>query len=167
MNDAPTNMKPPKTRQLHGLSGLIKSRYKADTGQLDGRSALAQAMSAYKADLVSSLGGEGNLSAQELTVVEICAKDWLILQSIDSYILQAGTFNRRKKSCYSITTQRMQIADSLIRRLQALGLARRSKPCQTLNQLLQAPRPTSQVDPGSTNGLWCHYFSPNQPTEDS
>lgn len=101
-------------------------------------------MKAYRDDLVASLGGADNLSTQEHTIIELIAKDWLILQSIDSYLLQAGLFNKRKKSAYSLTIQRGTIADGLTRRLLALGLNRRSKPVQSLAQLLQGAPQTEQ-----------------------
>lgn len=128
---------PRKTRQSHGLSKQLRGRYKADRSQIDGRSALGQAMAAYRSDLLASLGGVESLSAQELTLVEMCAKDWLILQSVDAYLLQAGLFNKKKRASYPLTSTRMQIADSLTRRLQALGLAKRVKPARTLSDLLQ------------------------------
>ncbi|MDN5941455.1 MAG: hypothetical protein L0H94_06205 [Nitrospira sp.] len=148
MNDAPLNIKPPKsprTRQLHGFSQLLKSRYRADTSQLDGRSAAGQALSAYRADLLSSLGGRDTLSAQEITLVEISCRDWLILQTIDNHLLQAGLFNRRKRTAYPLTLQRQTIADGLTRRLLALGLNRRSKPVRSLSELLAG---TPQTEPG-------------------
>ena len=135
--------KRPVRRQTHGLTGLLRGRHKPDARQIDGRSSIGLAVSQYKADLVASLGGPANLSTQELTIIEMCAKDWLILQSVDAYLLQAGLFNRKKKTAYPLTIQRMQVADSLTRRLQALGLARRSKPTQTLAELLmKRPEPT-------------------------
>jgi hypothetical protein len=109
-------------------------------------------MKAYRDNLVASLGGADNLSQQELTVVDICCKDWLILQSIDSYLLQAGLFNKRKRTAYPLTVQRMQIADSLTRRLQALGLQRRAKPVQTLASLLAMPSKPNTIDPGEEIG---------------
>jgi len=90
------------------------------------------------------LGRSDNLSTQELTIIELITKDWLILQSIDSYLLQAGLFNKRKKSAYSLTIQRGTIADGLTRRLLASGLNRRSKPVQSLAQLLANTSQTEQ-----------------------
>jgi hypothetical protein len=93
-------------------------------------------MADYKADLVASLGGLENLSSQELTLVEMCAKDWLLLQDIDAYLLQVGSYNRKKRQAYPLLASRCQIADSLTRKLQALGLSRRSKPINSLAALL-------------------------------
>jgi len=131
MNDAPTRTKP----QKHGLTRLLK----ADCRQLDGRSSLGQAMSAYRADLISSLGGKDNLSTQELCLVDMCARDRFVLEQIDAYLLTVGLFSKRKRSAFPLTLQRNTIADGLTRRLLALGLSRRSKPTKTLAELLSTP----------------------------
>lgn len=81
--------------------------------------------------------------------MEMCAEDWLLVQSIDAYILQAGAFNKKRRQAYALTVQRMQIADGLTRRLQALGLQRRSKLVRSLSDYLstngkrKSPTPSS------------------------
>jgi hypothetical protein len=140
LSDSPTApatcRTPSKPRQRHGLTGLIRGRSRAVAPKLDARSLESRAVAAYRADLFSSLGGRDMLSAQEITLVEMCSRDWFILQSIDSYLLQAGLFHRKKKTAYPLTIQRQTIADGLTRRLLALGLNRRSKPVNTLAELL-------------------------------
>lgn len=104
--------------------------------QLDGRSALSQSIAKYRAELLSSLGGSDSLSAQEHTLVEMCSRDWLMIQHIDAYLFQTGIFNKKRRQAYALTVQRMQLADSLTRRLQALGLQRRAKPVLSLSDYL-------------------------------
>lgn len=58
-----------KPRQKSPIAWL----YQANQGQVHGRSALAQAMAHYRAELMASLGGVDDLSAQELTWIEIAA----------------------------------------------------------------------------------------------
>jgi len=107
-------------------------------------------MKQYQTDLLASLGGRDTLSAQEITLVEMCGRDWLMLQSIDSYLLQAGLFNKRKRTAYPLTIQRQTIADGLTRRLLALGLKKRSRPVKSLNELLSGPpEPAQAVDAGT------------------
>ena len=140
--------RPRRSYRSHGFTSLLRGRSKADARQIDGRSSLGQAMAQYKANLISDLGGQENLSTQELTIVEMVSKDWLILQSIDAYLLQAGLFSRRRKSAYALTIQRGQIADSLTRRLQAVGLKRRAKPVGNLADLLRRPNQPPQSPEG-------------------
>jgi hypothetical protein len=146
MIDAEPMKKPKRAYIRHGLTRHLKARMR----QLDGRSSLAQAVAQYRAELLSSLGGAENLSAMETTIVEMCSRDWLLIQHIDSFILQTGAFSKRRRAAYHITIQRMQIVDSLTRRLQALGLQRRAKPPISLSDYLaNGSKPT----PGeSANG---------------
>ena len=118
---------------------------------LDGRSALSQSIAKYRAELTASLGGSDNLSAQENTLVEMCSRDWLMLQHIDAYLFQTGIFNKKRRQAYALTVQRMQLADSLTRRLQALGLQRRAKPL-TLNDYLNCngkAKPSAPASPSA------------------
>ena len=118
---------------------------------LDGRSALSQSIAKYRAELTASLGGSDNLSAQENTLVEMCSRDWLMLQHIDAYLFQTGIFNKKRRQAYALTVQRMQLADSLTRRLQALGLQRRAKPL-TLNDYLNGngkAKPSAPASPSA------------------
>jgi hypothetical protein len=139
-----------RSYQEHGLTSLIRARYKANAGKLDGRYWADRALNQYRADLVSSLGGADNLSIQEMTIIELCAKDKLIVDSIDAYLLTVGLFSKRKKSAFPLLIQRQTIADGLTRRLLALGLTRRSKPVIPCRASSQPPRQPSQVDTGTT-----------------
>ena len=102
-------------------------------------------MAQHRGDLIASLGGRDGLSEQELRIVELVSKDLLLLESIDAYLFTVGIFNRKRKQAYPIVATRMQISDSITRKLQALGLSRRSKPTQTLAELLmKRPEPTEE-----------------------
>ena len=100
-------------------------------------------MSAYKADLIISLGGREGLSVQEETIVEMCSRDFLLLENIDAYLLTVGIFNRKRKQAYPLLASRMQVSDSLARKLQMLKLKRRIAPMRSLNDLLSRPSPTT------------------------
>lgn len=139
--------KPSRDYRKHGLTRLLRSRMQ----HLDGRSALSQSIAKYRAELTASLGGSDNLSAQENTLVEMCSRDWLMLQHIDAYLFQTGIFNKKRRQAYALTVQRMQLADSLTRRLQALGLQRRAKPL-TLNDYLNGngkAKPSAPASPSA------------------
>jgi hypothetical protein len=63
----------------------------------------------------------------------------VILSSIDAWLMrQPSLIHTKKRQAYPIVLQRAQLADSLTRRLQTLGLARRKKPTRSLNDLLTA-----------------------------
>ena len=69
-----TSTKPRRAYRKHRLTKLLK----ADCRQIDGSLPLGIAMSAYRADLISSLGGKDNLSVQECTLVEACSRVRLV-----------------------------------------------------------------------------------------
>jgi len=131
--------------------------------QLDGRSALSQSIAKYRAELLASLGGSDSLSAQENTLVEMCSRDWLMLQHIDAYLFQTGIFNKKRRQAYALTVQRMQIADSLTRRLQALGLQRRAKPVLSLSDYLANGKTTKpSTAPVSPSAVAAQVQSPSR-----
>jgi hypothetical protein len=100
---------------------------------IDMRSAAAKALSAWRAGILASLGGESNLSAMELTVVEQACRNRLILDSVDAWLLsQPSLVNRKRKSLLPVIAQRMQIDAALTRTLTTLGLKRREKPVPSL-----------------------------------
>lgn len=141
--------KPSRDYRKHGLTRLLRSRMQ----HLDGRSSLSQSIAKYRAELLASLGGADSLSAQENTLVEMCSRDWLMLQHIDAYLFQTGIFNKKRRQAYALTVQRMQIADSLTRRLQALGLQRRAKPVLSLSDYLTngKAKPSAPPSPAPTH----------------
>ena len=149
MTDAEPPKKPKRLYVKHGLTRHLKARMR----QLDGRSSLAQAVAHYRAELLSSLGGAENLSAMETTIVEMCSRDWLIIQHMDSFILQTGAFSKRRRAAYALTMQRMTISDALSRRLAMLGLQKRSKQIPSLSEYLNSPKLTKPSAPASPSAV--------------
>jgi hypothetical protein len=132
--------------QKRGISKLLR----ADCRQIDGRSALGIAISGQRAALVASLGGEEHLSTQERMLVQLCARDWAILEQIDNYLLQVGLFSKRKKAAWPLVATRMQVEDGITKRLLALRLEKRARPTLSLNDLLNnTPDPAQAVDRGT------------------
>lgn len=130
--------KPRRSYQSHGFTGQLRGRYTADRGQIDGRSALGRALAEWEGELIESLGGADSISPQERVLIEMCAKDYMLLSSIDAWLLrQPSLIHSKKRQVYPIVQQRAQLADSLTKRLQALGLKKKAKPTRTLSELLQ------------------------------
>ena len=123
-------------RQTHGL-GLMKRAIKTlGSRTLDRRSKVGKALSQWRADLVSDLGGH-EISTQENAVVDLCVREKLLLDSLDTWLLeQRSLVNVRKKSVYPALIQRGQLAASLAQHLHMLGLQRRAKPVGRLADLL-------------------------------
>lgn len=127
-----------KTRQSHGFTPMIRGRYKADMRQIDQRSTLARAVKEWRASLAEDLGGESAISTQQRLILDLVATDKMLIDSIQGWLMeQPSLVNRRKKSAYPILLQLASLKDGMARRLQMLGLERRSKPIKSLQDLLQ------------------------------
>jgi hypothetical protein len=95
---------------------------------IDRRTAASRALMQWRREILASLGGESNLSAMELTVVEQAARNRLLLDSIDAWLLsQPSLINRRRKSLLPLVAQRMSVDAALTRTLTTLGLKRRER----------------------------------------
>jgi hypothetical protein len=108
-----------------GLSALKSKVRVLGVDAIDRRSAPARALEAWRAALVADLGGEGNLSAQQMTVVELARRTCLLLSHIDSWLLAQKTLViKRRRTLIPAVLQRQQLADALSRYMQQLGLER-------------------------------------------
>lgn len=127
-------------RQTHGI-GLMKRALSAlGSRAIDRRSKVGKALSQWRVDLVNDLGGLQEISTQENAIIDLCVREKLLLDSLDAWLLeQRSLVNVRKKSVYPALIQRGQLAESLARHLQMLGLKRRSKPVSGLAELLKRP----------------------------
>lgn len=115
---------------LHALKARVKVR---GLHAIDMRTAAARALIAWRSELLTDLGGEGNVSAQRLALIDIATRTRLYVDSLDAWIMeQPSLVNRRKKSVLPILRERQQLADSLARILGQLGLERLSKPVKSL-----------------------------------
>jgi hypothetical protein len=96
----------------------------------------------YRQALIQDLGGDHEITTAQRSLVSVITGSWLILQTIDAYVFETaqshGLINRRKRSLYRVTEQRMQVADSLTKQLDKLGITRRAKPLLTIDELLRA-----------------------------
>jgi hypothetical protein len=91
----------------------------------------------WRAAIVADLGGEETISAQERVIVEAATRTFLLLESVDRYLLALPSLvNRRRKQLYQVVMQRQQLADSLARNMLQLGLRRRARQVPQLNEYL-------------------------------
>jgi hypothetical protein len=85
------------------------------------------ALHEYRADLVRDLGGEASLSTAELHLVDLAVRDKLLLDSLDAALAERPLLNRKRGRVVPALEARFRMADSATRRLQALGLKRRTR----------------------------------------
>ena len=138
MNPAGANRSP---RRIYTKSGLY--RLKAAVSELgsravDRRTTVGRALAAWRRDLIADLGGTQDLSTQRQALVDLVVREKLLLDSIDAYLLElgGGIINRRRRALAPVVRERSQLADSLTRRLQALGLDRRVTEAPDLGRYL-------------------------------
>jgi hypothetical protein len=80
---------------------------------------------AWRAEVLLDLGGPETVSAAKEALVDAALGTRVMLDSLDLYLFelaaQGGLANRRNRRACSIVADRMRVADSLTRQLQALG----------------------------------------------
>jgi hypothetical protein len=114
------------------------------TRRLDGRSAVAVAVRTWKADVRRDLGGD--LTRAQDTILEAAAQAWVILSSLDDWIARQPSLVTRKRMLLPVVLQRMQVADSLARHLERLGLERRVREAD-VDKILAGIRRNAPQDP--------------------
>ena len=81
-----------------------------------------------------------------LSMIDVAMRTKLMLDSVDAWLLaQPSLINKRKRTLLPVVRERTQLADSLARHLLALGLERRAKPTQSLQDYLVTRSPSSDA----------------------
>ncbi len=98
----------------HGLNAL-KAQVKVRGLQaIDRRTAAAQALVAWRRELLSDLGGEESVSAQQMALVDMAVRTRLYVDSLDAWLMeQESLVNRKRKSVLPVLRERQQLVDSL------------------------------------------------------
>ncbi len=77
---------------------------------------MGEALRAWRADLVADLGGEEAVSTQERAIVDLAIKTYLLLESVDRWLLQQPSLvNKSRRQLFPVVLQRQQLADALAR----------------------------------------------------
>ena len=121
----------------HGLNAL-KAQVKVRGLQaIDRRTAAAQALVAWRRELLADLGGEEDVSAQQMALVDMTVRTRLYVDTLDAWLMgQPSLVNHRKKAVLPVLRERQQLVDSLARILGQLGLERKAKPIPALAQYI-------------------------------
>jgi len=83
-----TPQKAARSRSRHGLNAL-KARVKVrGLTAIDMRTAAAQALLAWRRELIADLGGEQVISAQQRVLIELAARTRLYVDSLDAWIME-------------------------------------------------------------------------------
>jgi hypothetical protein len=120
----------------HGINTMKKALSVLGSRAIDGRFKVSKELAKWRRDLIEDLGGEENVSIQQQTLADLCVKNKLLLDSIDSWLLTQKTLViAKRKALLPAIAQRQTLADALARYLTQLGLERRRK-VKSLNDIL-------------------------------
>lgn len=118
----------PKTTQNDRMHEGSETKEKKMVAVNDHRTTVGKALSQWREDLVTDLGGPENISVQQNAIIDLAVRTKLMLDSIDSWLLaQDSLVYASKRALLPAVLQRLQLADALARYLTALGLKRRQK----------------------------------------
>lgn len=123
-----------------GVYALQSKLAMVDEGQ-DWTDALGPAVAAlvreWRCCLLDDLGGEANVGTQQRALVEVCARTYLMVETVDAYILSMGPLvNAATQSLFPVVLERQRLVDRFVHTLAALGLERVPKPAPTLRDML-------------------------------
>jgi len=109
-----------------------------DSGELwlDELGDVGQVVRELRDDLIRDLGGPECISTAQHLIVEQVSKSWVMLQSIDSWMLTRPLVNKRSRTLFAVVRDRQALEDSLIRNLKTLGLEKRGTPAPSLHEYL-------------------------------
>lgn len=107
----------------------------------------AEVRRAWREDLITSLGGEANLSTQQTWLVEATTNTFLMLQYLDTWILQRSSLfvSEKRGTLLPVVLHRQSIARTLGKLLATLGLERKAKDVENLATYMA--RKTEGADP--------------------
>jgi hypothetical protein len=91
----------------------------------------------WRRELLAALGGEGQLTPQQLALVDVATRARMYVEHLDFWLLsQRSLVIARRRSVVPALRERTALADSLARTLAMLGLERRAPKVPTLEEYL-------------------------------
>ena len=115
---------------------------------IDRRMVAARTALSWRAELLEDLGGEAEVSAAQLALVDVAVRTRLYLDHVDAVLMERASLVVRGRRLLPLVEQRQRLADGLARLLGQLGLERRAKPTPSLRDFLRpadpAPDPPAQ-----------------------
>ena len=144
---------PPPSYSRHGLHVLkvvVKAR---GFGSIDGRTAAARALLSFRAELITALGGEAELSPQQRKLVDLAARASLYVDHVDAWLTeQRSLVNHRNRTLLPALVQRQALAEHLAKLLDRLGLERRTQKVPDLHDYLRDKYRDPGADPTNPKG---------------
>jgi hypothetical protein len=128
MTDTKPDHEQPRAYHKHGLNTAKTALKEWGSRAIDLRTRAGRSLLAWREQLIDDLGGIEQVSAQQLTVLELAARTKILLDGIDAWLFeQPSLINKRERRLFAVVKERQQLADSLARYMGQLGLERRGK----------------------------------------
>lgn len=147
----------------HGHVALTKAlkTISNQDGWVESLGDVGEALKAWKAAIIDDLGGEAEVSAMELSVIELATKTHLMLSSIDRFLLeQKSLINKSRRQLFPIVMQRQTLADALSAYMKQLGMKKKSKPVLSLTDYLTNSKPRPSPAPASPSAVAAQLHTP-------
>jgi len=140
--------KPTKKRDYlqHGQYALTKAlgTIGNQEGWIEKLGEVGAALKAWRGAIIDDLGGESEISAMELSVIELATKTHLLLASVDRFLLeQKSLINKSKRQLFPVVLQRQVLADALAGYMRQLGMKKRARPPTSLTDYLAKKQETN------------------------
>ena len=157
----------PKKRDYQRHSHYALSKALKTIGDQDGwvesLGEVGEALKAWRAAIIDDLGGEAEVSAMELSVIELACKTHLLLASVDRFLLeQKSLINKSKRQLFPIVLQRQTLADALSAYMRQLGMKKKSKPVLSLNDYLATGKPKPSPAPAFPSAVTAQVHTPDE-----
>jgi hypothetical protein len=138
--------------QRHGRASLEATYQKLGSRAIDPATPVGRMLTEWRAELIEALGGESEVSPQQAILIDLIARDRMIIASVDGWLSeQASLINRKRKAVHPIVEQRGKLVSGLESRLKTLGLERRGRPVQDIQSFLQERAKGAAQDPETLN----------------
>jgi hypothetical protein len=151
-------MSRPLAKQIHLRSGFQSvgkalssiSQQRGDRW-LESLGKTGEVLREWRAAIITDLGGEESISAMQRAVIETATKTYLLLESVDRFLLeQPSLVNRSRRQVYPVVLQRQTLANALVSYMTQLGLKRQAKPLPELAAYLaKAESGESEAESGT------------------
>jgi hypothetical protein len=132
----PTEKRPYQRSGLYAVQNTLKAIGDQENW-IDSFGEVGVELKAFQSAIIADMGRDENISAMERSIIDLATKTFLMLQSVDRFLLgQPSLVNKSKRQLFPVVLQRQTLADALARYMAQLGLKRRAKPTQSLGELL-------------------------------
>jgi hypothetical protein len=126
-------------RQTHAYAPLKRAVKVLGTRAVDRRTRIGKALEQWRSDLIADLGGLENISTQERAIIDEAVLTKLILSSINVWMLkQQSLVSNKNRGALPVVLHRNQLVTTLKVLLDSLGLKRRAKPVELLENYIAA-----------------------------